>query len=423
MSFSDFTPAVVKGFVLSQVDRQTIAITGRARRFFLSAGLVLSLALFASACERPPVIRDATVAEDSDGGTVLPANTIAPNMEGYINDLYALGHKWYQHESGVLSPKDQVYLIRDQDQNPTAYYKFEVVTYYDLRGNSGFFTLAIASWDGAAWGEAQEMVLSANIKTAPPICVNLTNLSEVDCSGQTWQLQFLISQYLSPEILYSLTINPTIFVRSTAGQGDRGGVQVAMYLGAELDDVQVDPTTVPELNQQAPSELGQLLDFDHQAWSPNIPLNGMVIGRAWSSEAPRDGHVYFLRSMDKQFTKFSLSAQGQNPSEVLLHYQTAVEDEGLVALPDAPEQDLTIPLPQAYAMVYVDFSSSPAIVELEGDFLYAPPRTRDWDLAFEVTSEGVQVLVSPADLIWDWTASPAGAGSTDFAVAQAPVYP
>lgn len=389
-------------------------------RIFLNTFPTATLLLFMLACERPPLTRDAALSEAGDGGVESQGDVIYPNMEGYINDLYALGHKWYQHESGVLSAKDQVYLIRDTDQNPTAYYKFEVLSYYDVRGNSGHFSIAAASWNGSAWGDSQEMTLSASVKTGPPICVDLAQMQEVDCAGDSWQLNFGISQYLSPEILYALTINPTIYVRSTAGQPDRGGVMVAMLPAASLADVDRDPTTISDLPDRAAADLSQLLDYEHAAWSANIPVEGMVIGRAWAQQDSRQDHVYFLRGIDHQFSKFSLHRDSATADHVTIHYQSALDDEGAVALGAAPELDVSVPIPAAYGLSYVDFSAENPLMQLEGDLLHAPASTRDWDLAFESTSAGLQVLVSPAALIWDFSAN--NNGNTDYANAMPPLY-
>jgi len=386
------------------------------RRSLVAGAVLLALLL---ACERPPVHKD-----PEDNSPPPPPGSIEPDMELYYNDRYTLGHKWYLHDSGVLSPKDEIYLVEDADASPTAYYKFEVTSYYGAAsGESGFFTISHAAWDGAAWGSPAELVLSRSIKGEPPLCVDLASGAETACGGDGWQLMFASTRYLSPGILFPLAFNPSIYLRSTSGQVDRGGVRLAVVEAQSLADVSLDPSTLGRLTE-APPETHDLPDFDHASYALNIPQNGMAIGRTWyAAGGDSTEHVYFMRTLDLMFVQLALrtDAPTDPPGEVTVHYKVGEDEEGVVAFLGAEVLDQTITIPAAYGVAYVDFSEDPIAVELAGDLLDDPPLSSDWDLAFEATQDGVQVLVSPAALIWDWTASADGAGSTEFDDAMPPL--
>jgi len=392
-------------------------------RSFVEQTLVATASVFALvllACPRPPVERTA------DASVVAPPGKIAVDLALFYNDRYALSHKWYDYGDGhVLSPKDEVYVVVDRAASATAFHALEILSYYDASsGESGFFTIAVAHWQGSTWGSAQQLVLSHTIKAMPPICVDLAALAEADCAGNGWQVMFTGLRYLAPGSLHPVSDNPSLLLRSTSGQLDRGQVKLAVVAAADLASLTTDPGTIGDLVEAAPAEFWNT-EFDHAQFAGNLPLNGMSIGRTWlTSSGASTRHVYFLRTMDMKVVKvaFETPTPGLPLTTVDVRFLVAIDEgEGIVDLAGLTAQQKTLPLPVVYGVRYLNFSADPPLAELSGDQIHAPPLTSDWDLAFEVTQAGVQILVSPASVVLDWTADPeTGNGSTDFDAASPP---
>jgi len=391
---------------------------GSTTNFARLAAAGLALVLFA--CERPPV----TPPEQHVLASV--------NLEGFINDRYALGAKWYVYDSHILTPKDEVYVVAFHDAVPTRYYAFEITSFYDaVTAESAHFTIHYVSYE-AGWSAPATLVLSHSAYVAPPMCVDLGAGAEVDCAGDAWQLVFTSVRYLAPISVHKLPNNPGVWIRSTSGQPDRGGVRLAVVAAAGLADVTVDPSTLGEL-VEAPAD-GVTTEYDHALYAPNLPENGMVLGRSWyDASGAATEHVIFVRTYDDKLVKLTLltPAPAVPPASVTLRFQVAddeiVVEDGIPAhmvdFAGVPVREATLTLPAAYGVSYVDFTADPVEVALAGDLVRSPPSSDTWDLAFETTAAGVAALVSPGSIAWDWTADPAGGnGSTDFDAAAPPVY-
>ena len=101
------------------------------------------------------------------------------SSDGLVPELYGPGSSWYAYEASthVLTPKPYVYALRAEG----ALTLFEVVSYYDERGESGVFTLrARSQLTGEPPGEVKTLTLSSNIKEAP-VCVDALVIEEGAC--------------------------------------------------------------------------------------------------------------------------------------------------------------------------------------------------------------------------------------------------
>lgn len=124
---------------------------------------------------------DASIGADAgndDSGIAQPQRH--PAWERFVSESLGVGSAWYLYESTthVLTPRPETYLIRLQDSAA----EIAVLSYYDVRGESGYFALRYRFWNNGAWGSPETVEFSQNVKTTP-LCLD-RNLQPCDCSPQ-----------------------------------------------------------------------------------------------------------------------------------------------------------------------------------------------------------------------------------------------
>ncbi|CAN0514644.1 unnamed protein product, partial [Laminaria digitata] len=147
-------------------------------KVILSCAL-LSLAMACGGVETTPPDPPAEELDTSDGRTRAAS--------GLTPELYGLGASWYGYEptTHAVTPRELVYII----QRGEALTLFEITSYYNARGTSGFLSLRSITHDGAGWGDGVlEVSLEDNIKEEL-LCLDATTLARTPCERATFALR------------------------------------------------------------------------------------------------------------------------------------------------------------------------------------------------------------------------------------------
>lgn len=116
-----------------------------------------------------------------------PCPTADPLAHAFQVDLYGIGTTWfdYQSDTHAIIPARRVYRAQD-DQRTTL---FEILSYYDARGESGRYT--VRGRVMGAQAQPTTVALTANVKQGP-VCLRFADWQEVDCDGADYDLVFRI---------------------------------------------------------------------------------------------------------------------------------------------------------------------------------------------------------------------------------------
>ncbi len=172
----------------------------------------------------------------ADAGTPTPF-TPSPALTAFVPEALGIANTWYDYDeqTHVLTPKPERYGARWGDTAA----QVRVLSYYNMDGASGYFSLAVSNWDNG-WEPAQMLELEASVKDGW-VCVNVQTLSEADCS-QPHHLVLRTDRRVVPAAGFSVA-EPSLY-----WVGDRGeGVTVWR---APLDE-DVDPFASLELAASA----------------------------------------------------------------------------------------------------------------------------------------------------------------------------
>lgn len=338
---------------------------------------------------------------DEDGVLVEPLPAIAL---GFVVEQLAVGSSWYQYESvsHTVAPRPVAYLVRRGE----GAWLFEVVSYYDRRGESGYFTLRGQRWSGTAWGRPGTLSVTQNAKQSV-ICVSLDALAEVDCSAP-----------------HELVLRTELRIVPAAGFAISDPV---FYPAGHHTDAE--PTAIYEvaggLADAAPEVLA--------AAGLRLPSAELSLGDARLGSRPvvgADGaptrHVHLQATADRQLVAWQLtevSGSAQDGSVLTLHTRCqplAMEAAEQAPLSEAHTRELSVVVEpaQPYTVALVDLCPDSPDSARVGRFETALrgqwPRSDTYDLVVEALAEGELVLrLAPGHLAWDWSA--ANGGSTSLA--------
>jgi hypothetical protein len=375
------------------------------------------LMLMAAACERPPVTPgdgdgDGDGEGDGDGdGDGDGGRFVGVALEGFQQDRYAMGTKWYAYEPGahVLTPYPQAFILRDEDSATTRYAAFRVKSYYDENtAESGLFTLALSFWENGAWTDEQEWETPRNVKNTGPMCVDIFSESEKGCDANGWQLSLRNVQYMA--VFSGIVVNNAgVFVRSAAATDDYGRVLITHIDDKPSLDGLPDPTTIPLLDDAPPPDF-LTTDWAFEEFAPNLPEAGMIIGTRYVDDGfvGRDD-VWALVNSRFWAVKFTLrpTVDGDPSAGLEVTFGRAELDvEDMSYDIDTFNTLTTIHLdaPAAGDVRYLSFQNadlSPAPPILDPDAVtnaswpHKPPNERAWDLALETVDGTIRVLLSP----------------------------
>lgn len=173
---------------------------------------------------------DASIGADAatdDSGITNPQRH--PAWDRFVSESLGVGSAWYLYESTthVLTPRDETYLIRLQDSAA----EIAVLSYYDVRGESGYFALRYRFWENGAWGEAETVEFSQNVKETP-LCLG-RNLQAVDCGPQDTLLVLRADSRVIPAAGFTVA-EPGIYLHP-AGDDVLGIWKIPGEFGSSLD--------------------------------------------------------------------------------------------------------------------------------------------------------------------------------------------
>lgn len=334
-----------------------------------------------AACASEPMATD-PVDGGSDAGVDASdvgadVSAPAPATQGFVPEALGVAQSWYDYEqvTHALTPKPERYVAR---WGQTAA-SLRVLSYYNIEGDSGYFTLGIQTQSMVQpdWQDETIVELAENVKDAP-VCVDVVTAASVSCDGDH-DLVLRIDRRAVPAAGFSVSEPSVYFV---------GGETLTVWRVPEGSDF--DPFSPPDMFR-APSAIRKdgdsvLGDWFGSAADGLIALQATSDFRAcaWdiAENADRDFEV------THRCVPLELSPGGQTPLE-----------EGVVQLATIARADLAGA--GGEGIVYVSLpSDGPAVlarVDAEvavGDW---PDR---WDFALRRTAAGTfEPVVSPGAMV------------------------
>jgi len=205
--------------------------------------LVVTAVAFGCSEQSPDFDSDANVAAPDSG---IPADAIPdansngtdagisqpdlhPAWDRFVSESLGVGSAWYLYESTthVLTPRPETYLIRLQDSAT----EIAVLSYYDVRGESGYFALRYRFWNDGAWGDAETIEFSQNVKETP-LCLD-RSLQANDCDAQTTLLVLRADSRVIPAAGFTVA-EPGIYLHPS-GDDLLGIWKIPGEFGSSLD--------------------------------------------------------------------------------------------------------------------------------------------------------------------------------------------
>lgn len=370
----------------------------------------LALGLLALAgCPRPPV--DGPL----DGGT--QEGRLSVNFLAFAQDRPAVGGDWYlyQEEAGhLLEPFDHVYVVKSGPAGTPSFGAVRLVSYYDPdNAESGRFTVRTARWDGNSWTSTDAILLQKNIKSDGAACLDLQGQTlEVNCADDGWQVVLRAYPFLAREGPIVVT-RPGLFVRSVAGVPDAGRAKIATLDGTTSLDSLPDPTTIAELDDEAPEEWGPP-SYDLGRYAPNLPLAGMAIGpRFVDAEFGAREDVFFLVNAVRHMIRFQVRPNVDGVPEPGLRFTWSNDEVDLDdnTISDKPSDRLMadIPIPDVGETIFLSFEAPDLVMDdaflSDAQLPHFPPNERRWDLALTQPAEGdVRLVLSPSAAVYNASA-------------------
>lgn len=357
-----------------------MAPSARAHRRTSGVRIALSAIALGAVCAcgdaTSNTLADAGVADaavgDSGLGDVGAGPRPSPARAAFVPEFYGVGTRWYDYDevTHAISPKPEHYVVRWDDWAA----RVRVLSYYNVDGESGYFTLSVASWDGGAWGSPSTLELQDSVKDAP-VCVDLQSAAAVDCSAPH-HLLLRTDRRVVPAAGFAVA-EPGIFV--TAHRFD--GEDVAVW---SVDpDAAFDPfaasvsAAVPSAFRE--SEAGVLRDLTgDSAWTV-IQATASFRVCAWQAESTSDALTVRSRCAPLSSTASSQSL-----------------------LTDATEHTLTFPPPTSTETLTLAFDADGAPVEVARDDAFAVGHWGDntaFDLLVERSAAGLVYLAGPGALV------------------------
>jgi hypothetical protein len=384
----------------------------------LLAPVVVALVVLAVSCgcERPPV-------GPPGGGDPLPAGSAGPiDLLAFQQDRPVVGGKWYDYDPSAhgLAPKAQAWIVRDPVDDTTARFAaFRIVTVYDEdTGDSGLFTLSVATHDGAAWSAPHAWVASGNVKDGE-ICVDLFATTDGGPAGEgeapctatdTWQVRLAIQNRLSTAAGIAV-VEPAVFFKSVAGTSAFGSVTAARIDDVTGLDALPDPSGLAQLDDAPAAWDTTDWAFDHLA--PDLPEAGMAIGARFVDDGfVARPDVYFLMSGRFDLVRFTVVpvSDGDVDDGLRVSFSSVDVDRDTWSFPEELPEPTTVDVaaPAPGAATWLTFTSPtllPDAADVEGaSWPFSPAKAIRYDLAFARTDDGTpRLLVSPSAAVLNAT--------------------
>lgn len=335
----------------------------------------------------PPELSDLT-------GEQLAATTLGP-------DPYEIGTSWYDYTQSthVLTPRAHVYgLTRGGELQGI----FEIQSYYNERGESGFFTLNTRTLNEGQWSDVSTLITSKNIKD-DNICFD-AQVHEINCTDPDAFLIFRIVRRALPDAGFAVK-DPGIFLLSQ--YSDNPNEDQLIFVEADSIN-EIDPT---ELATQDPR--------------PSSAANPEDSRVGWLHDSPEGqpvDDIYFqvtssLHAVLWKTTQIEHDAEAQTVSisfdalcqRVQFNNQRQFDEESLQSF------TITLPTTTAYSATQVTLCDPDQDTATSGEQHHArdTPYSGTWesDPAFDWFVEQydgrISLRLAPGNLLWNWSKSEA----------------
>lgn len=365
-----------------------VNVANRIPKKFAASALAMASLL---ACEIE------TTPED-DGGEqaelVASGDGLERAASGLTPELYGPGSSWYDYDSTThaLSPKDLVYVVRHGD----ALTLLELLSYYDERGSSGFFSLRAVTHDGEQWGDVFEKSLARNVKEEL-VCLDVATLEESACDKAA--IALATAWRPLPEAGFAVK-EPAFYALSHYSQPEEERIQIAATRAASLDEVALDRDALDALDPLASASM-----------TPNDSLIG------WIQDAPeaparQDVHLQVTANMmAAQWFAKNISVEDDTISLTLVArcQKLSLDDqqpfgetatEGTVRLDATGSHDAVLVQLCDPELAEPSFAQQPpAVWPLAGQW----PDTKSFDLIVEHLEGRLAIRAAPANLVYNHT--------------------
>lgn len=316
--------------------------------------------------------------------------------KGFGVDPYAIGSQWYNYDSTThaLTPKALVWQIRKGDQ-PLAL--IEILSYYNDKGDSGYFTLSIAKHDGAQWQRPKTLKLATNIKETHT-CIDLDEASEVSCDTTGAELIARTISRVVPEAGFAVK-NPALFIRTHPTDDPAERMAVTEIEASNID------SAIQSIDAQSNRRI-QSVEGD---------LGTSRVG--WIHQRPKaqpfhDIHLQVttnLTLIQWQLLNITQTEQ-ENTVELRWLCQKANVQQQPAFEGQAKTQSFTFPKDAAYSASLVQLCNAeahnPALKTIEQS---DQPYRQDWpssakfDWLVEQINGRISIRPAPGHLLWNWS--------------------
>jgi hypothetical protein len=307
---------------------------------------------------------ETTPSDESDAGSEEKSSRVDLN-DGFHLEPYGIGADWYDYDSTThaITPRSLVYRVSGGELDVY----FTIESYYDERGDSGYFTLAVRP--GADDAQTTELALGANAKDAP-VCVDMIDLSEVDCSQDAHHLVFRADLRVVPAAGFAVQ-NPSVYTNShfTSDQP----LVTYQAPGDSLDSLPDEWTRLPDAKTNKEDQL----------------LYGTLSGLTTGDTSD----IFVQATADMMLAAWSISAENDDHTRlsVQANCQALEVSSDLQASPDisaAEERSVEVDA----ALTYIDLCGEDGPEVVGGSSGY--------DLIVETFAGEVSLRLPPGHLIW-----------------------
>ena len=346
----------------------------------------LTAALACAACGEPA--EPPKVDPPSERGTFDGLDAAARGL-GY--DPYAIGATWFEYDFGThtLTPRLEVYVARRGDSIAV----FELKSYYDARGESGFFTVRGDAYDGSEWSGEVEFTTEVNLKESMT-CLSLAPLAERPCDDTDAALLMRTSWRSVPEAGFGVR-EPALLARAHFAWPEDERTALTALPDVTLEEVELDAA---ELTAAAP--------LPNVSWDPAASRVGWLHDAA-GEPAREDANVQVTANVELAHWRVT----GLEGLSVTLEKRCQRADyNDQQPMPEATSSAV-VDLPAGdYSAALVrlcDPTDRQAAPELIGTLTSPPagawPDTKTFDLLVEQVAGRVSIRPAPGNLLTNWT--------------------
>ncbi len=358
--------------------------------------VLAGIGIFALACSdhymEDPYTPPVEPIEEHPVGLELASANLGP-------DPHEIGTSWYDYDprTHVLTPKDQVFQLRHAGE-PVGV--FEITSYYDERGESGFFTLNTRK----AGETAQSVVLPDSVKDAP-VCMT-QGFSVTSCTSSDALLVWRIASRVLPGAAFTVK-EPGVYIHQPYTPGENSTYTLHAFAARSLDEVE-DDAEAPEL----PSSM-----------NPLRSRVGWIHPSAQDLTARQDLHVHATST--RHITQWQVTQLTRRDDELTVNLQLmcqkmASDDQPPFDMDSQEQLAITLDTSLPYQAKLITLCDTLEDTKISGDLVdsSSTPYGALWpqepfDLFIEHYQGRVSIRPAPGTLLQNWTLA-FGEGSTDF---------